>query len=172
MSSGHLWDWILCVGVCHLVAVCGTWIFSSWHLDVTWRLVLLVAVRGAWNIQYLAFGCHMMSWCYSSIIYSIFIFKDHVVQDESPFFLACLILEDNGFMFVWTAHPTTQYYIPQDMNSLYHYFEIMKMCMVKSCIKCKKNLGINWAIYDFSSTLLFTGRFCGPHCTTIIGKGL
>jgi hypothetical protein len=44
---------------------------------------------------------------------------------------------------------------------------------VKSCIEPpKKVLGINSLIYDFSSTLLFTGGFCGPYCTSFVGKGL
>lgn len=106
--------------------------------------------------------------------YGVFIFKDKAVQEELSFFLDCLILEDKGIVCerLGITHPVTQLDIPEDLNSPHHGCENLTPMQSSLVLNPKKVLGINSLIYDFSSTLLFAGGFCGPYCTTFIGKGL
>jgi len=106
--------------------------------------------------------------------HGVLILKDKAVQEELPFFLERLILEDKGIVCeqLGITHPVTQLDIPEDLNSPHHGCKNLKPLQSSLVLNPKKALGINSLIYDFSSTLLFTGGFCGPYCTTFIGKGL
>jgi hypothetical protein len=104
----------------------------------------------------------------------VFIFKDQAVQEELPFFLDHLILEDKGIVCerLGITNPVTLLDTPEDLNSPHNGCENLKPMRSSLVLNLKKMLGINSLIYDFSSTLLFTGGFCGPYCTSFIGKGL
>jgi len=106
--------------------------------------------------------------------HGVFIFKDQAVQEELPFFLDRLIVEDKGIVCEWvgSTHPVTQLDIPEDLNSPHHGCKNLKPTQSSLVLNRKKVLGINSLIYDFSSTLLFTGGFCGSYCPSFIGKGL
>jgi hypothetical protein len=102
--------------------------------------------------------------------HGVFIFKDQAVQEELRFFLNRMILEDKGVCErLGITHPMTQLDIPEDLNSPHHGCENLKSTQSSLVLNPKKVLGINSLIYDFSSTLLFTGGFCGPYCPSFIG---